>query len=378
MAHKKLKLLIVSDYFYPHWTGIAKSLYFMIQAIEKEYDITILTVNYTNNLPKKEKLFSSKIIRVPFQLSFSRSKYSFLYIIKFFSLIKSYDIIFINSPCVNILPVAMITKLFGKKLRIFHQGDLILPGGLANRIIETIFNISSFISFLLSDKISTYTLDYAEHSRIMKYFLKKTYPVIFPISFSQEKQRFQKLEKIKLLKEQYILFGFAGRFVEEKGFDVLFDAIPDIVKEIPKAHFIYAGEVNMGYEHFFEKNKEKYENVKQYISCIGLLNDACMTEFYKLIDFIIIPSRSDCFNLVQAEAMLSGVPSIVSDIPGARVLVKETGFGDIFQTENPGDLVEKLMNATVRKKDLETNYKKVLKFLEYTYNVTKIREFIEK
>jgi len=369
---KKTKVLITTDYFYPHWTGLSKSVFNLTKSLEDEFDFTVLTVRYSGNLKHKENIGKTKIIRINPLFSFSRVKYSPFLVYKFISILKDFDVVFINSPCSNILPISLIAKLFKKKLLIFHQGDLILPQGLINRLIEKVFNFSSKSSFKLADKIATYSRDYAEDSRVLFPFLNKFNPLLLPILIN-------KPNIIKKLKEdRKITFGFAGRFVEEKGFDILFEAIPQIVKKMPNARFVFAGETKIGYENFFEKNKDKFQRAKKWITLLGLLNDSQMDNFYKNIDFIIVPSRSDCFNYVQAEAMLWDKPSIISDIPGARYLVKETGFGVLFKTENPIDLTEKITFALKNKEEITKNYNKVLKILNKDEIARKIKDFIEK
>ena len=378
--HKgKLDILLVTDFFYPHWTGFAKFNYYLVQALKSYFDTTVLTVRHEKNLRKEEVIFSTRVIRENYLFSLSRSKYSIDLVFRFLRLIKNYDVIFINSPCVNILPLSLIAKLFRKKLLIFHHGDLILPKGIGNRIIEKIFDISSCIALSLSDKVGSLTFDYAKHSRVLKLYLSKFYPLLAPIYLQKEKHtNIEATKKIKHLKKQdKMLFGFAGRFVEEKGFDILFDAIPMVVQELPNAHFVFAGETRIPYENFYQKSLSKLKDVEKKVTFLGLLKDEDLIYFYKNISFIILPSRSDCFPLVQAEAVLSQTPSIVSDIPGARVIVKKTGFGIIFEKENPKDLAAKIIEATKRRKEYIRHYKSVLKLLNNKKNVEKIREFIE-
>jgi len=375
---KKKNLLVVTDYFYPHWTGFSKSMCNMTRFLKGEFDITVLTVRYEKNLKLWERIFSVNIVRKPYIFTLSRSKYSISIIFEFFSIVNNYDVIFINSPCSNILFFAILTKLFKKKLLVFHQGDIVLPKSFANRLIEKIFDILSIISFSIADKVSTYTTDYAKNSRVLKPFLFKFSPLLMPIYLPGSTRLTRTLRKVRAFKEKgNILFGFAGRFVEEKGFDILFDAIPLIIRELPNVHFVFAGAIQMGYEDFFQKNKNKFEKVKDFVTILGLLDDSELAGFYKLIDFILVSSRSDCFPLVQAEAMFLGKPSIVSNIPGARALVKETGFGLIFEKENPADLARAILKAVENREMLLKNYRKVVHILNTTKNVKKIREFIE-
>jgi glycosyltransferase involved in cell wall biosynthesis len=173
-----------------------------------------------------------------------------------------------------------------------------------------------------------------------------------------------------------VLFGFAGRFVEEKGFDVLFDAIPLVMQEIPGAHFVFAGETNMAYEDFFGRSRERLERVQDHITFLGLLDENAMADFYAALDFIVIPSRSDCFNLVQAEAMQRGKPSIVADIPGARAMVQITGFGRTFEKENPQALAQQLIAAARERDSFADKYPNVVNFLDDARNTEHAARFI--
>jgi glycosyltransferase involved in cell wall biosynthesis len=368
MTGKRMNVLILSDYFYPHWTGIAKSFYYLIKSLDKKISFTVLTVRYDQELLKEEILFQTRIIREDSQFSLSRSKYSFSIIFRLLLIIRKYDVIFINSPSANILPFSLISKLFRKKLIIFHQGDLILPRGISNRIIELVYSVSTYIAFFLSDKVSTYTDDYARNSELLRHFLQKCIPFVFPVAAVNR--------VTKKHNNDTIIIGFAGRFVEEKGFDLLLEAIPGIVRQFPQVHFVYAGKFDMGYERFFEKNKQKYEKVKKHITVMGLLDETEMISYYRSLDFIIVPSRSDCFNLVQAEAMKSGVPSLAANIPGLRFLVQETGFGMLFEKEDPLSIEKTVITAIRHRSMFSKKYTSVLKILDDEKNTALIKDFI--
>jgi len=178
-----------------------------------------------------------------------------------------------------------------------------------------------------------------------------------------------------LKKQKKIVFGFAGRFVEEKGFDILFRAIPQALEQLPNAHFVIAGQ-EMSYEDFFGKNKSLFETVKKHMTFLGLLQGKALQQFYADIDCIVVPSRSDCFNLVQAEAMLQGTPAIVSDIPGLRYLVKESGFGMTFQSESPEALTHAIVRFVSEKPLIMQREQRLRKLLSVPLLIKKAEEFI--
>jgi len=393
VERSKKKVLIVTDFFLPHWTGIVKSLSYLTNALKSKIEFTVLTVKHKKNLKKEENWKGIKIIRVSYLIKISRAFYSLSMISRFIKEVENYDIIFINSPLSNMLPISLITKLFGKKLLVFHQGDLILPKGIANRLIEKVFDFSALISFILADKVSTYTKDYAENSRVLKFFLGKFTAIIPPMEqvarvegISQAHSDFSSLPLVasncgkeirdRIWNKNYIIFGFAGRFVQEKGFDILLNAIPQVIKKIPNAWFVFAGETNIAYENFYEQNLDRIKKLRKHLTFLGLLKDKDLAQFYQIIDFIVIPSRSDCFNLVQAEAMMFGKPSIAADIPGLRVLVKKTGFGKLFRQGSSDDLAAKIIEAVKQKKLIRKNYSKVLEILDSQKNAQIFEKFI--
>jgi glycosyltransferase involved in cell wall biosynthesis len=86
----------------------------------------------------------------------------------------------------------------------------------------------------------------------------------------------------------------------------------------------------MPYERFYERCLPLVERYRDRVHFLGLLGrDQDVADFYAACDVLVLPSRTECFGLVQVEAMLCGTPVVVSDIPGAREPVRVTGMGRI-------------------------------------------------
>jgi glycosyltransferase involved in cell wall biosynthesis len=357
----RAKVLLGADFYAPHWTGVVKSFVNLIQLLGTELDFTVVTVRYDKSLPAEEMVGYAKVVREPFLLQLSRTCYSWAAVRRFWRELKQTDFVIINSPCSNVLPFALLAKLAGKRLAIFHQGDLILPKGFANRVIESIFYGCTWIAMSMADSVGTYTRDYAHHSVVLRYFLHKFQPLLMPMYLDPCGPEIPKnLEPLSELRRAgRVIFGFGGRFVEEKGIDVLIKAIPAVLEQLPEAHFVFAGQTKMAYESTFEDMQEELDGLREHLTFFGLLNGEELSWFFKLLDFVVIPSRSDCFNIFQAEACLSGKPSICTDIPGARDLVKSTGFGLIARKEDPRDLADKLIAAYRCKEELEKSFQAV-------------------
>lgn len=358
-------LLLLSDFYVPHWTGITKGMRELMRALSSRFRCTVLTVRHNDEIAPDEVLDGVRVLRAEPSFQLSRGFVSLKLLIELFRQVPRHDVLLVNSPSMMVLPAAILCKLFGRKLVVFHQGDLILRSGAINWVIEKAFDACTKLACLLADNVCTYTEDYARNSRILSPFLKKFKVLLLPIPVADAAAEVSPALNplIEQKKAGNFVFGLAGRFVWEKGYDILFRAIPDILKSCPQVVFAFAGPTEMPYEDFFSETRADFEKVKDRVLLLGLLPDEQLAHFYKLIDFVVICSRSDCFNLVQAEACLLGVPSVVSDIPGARWLVSHTGFGVVAGKEDPKKLAEALVEVSKRKTEIMSYHGKVVEVL---------------
>jgi len=75
----------------------------------------------------------------------------------------------------------------------------------------------------------------------------------------------------------------------------------------------------------------------------GLIPFGHSQEVLANYDYLILPSRFDGWGVVVNEALLQGVPVIVSDRVGAKILFEKSGAGLIFRSENIDDLINQLL-----------------------------------
>jgi glycosyltransferase involved in cell wall biosynthesis len=153
-----------------------------------------------------------------------------------------YQVISIHLPFAEVLPATIIGKLLGKKVYLTHNGDLILPKGLFNRLLEKTYYWLTYWSAKASDGIIAQTEDYARSSSLLSRLGKKLIFIKAPVEIPAPDKAI--IEEIK--RENHLegkkLVGFAGRFVEEKGFDYLLKAIPDVLEKISGNNFCLCGE----------------------------------------------------------------------------------------------------------------------------------------
>ncbi|WP_140184585.1 glycosyltransferase, partial [Vibrio parahaemolyticus] len=99
---------------------------------------------------------------------------------------------------------------------------------------------------------------------------------------------------------------------------------------------------------------KKYETIE----FLGYVDNALLGEFYQKSDAFILPSTSEPWGLVVEEALINGLPVIVSNKVGSSFdLVESYKSGVVFDLD--GSLIETI-------EYFEDNY------LELFYNVSKI------
>ena len=162
------------------------------------------------------------------------------------------------------------------------------------------------------------------------------------------------------------MIGFAGRFVEEKRPDVLIKALSQIDDAFPGTRAVFAGEYDIKYEDFYERNQSLIEANRDKLIFLGLIDDSQeLANFYAAIDLLALPSDTECFALVQVEAMRSGTPVVSTDIPGAREVVKVTGMGRVVVPSNPNAFAEGVIEVLQNR----TEFVKSLAEIDSTFNL---------
>ena len=123
-----------------------------------------------------------------------------------------------------------------------------------------------------------------------------------------------------------------GRLVHRKGQDVLIEAMPAIIKEVPEAHILMIGE---GPYRSYLENRVKALGLQERITFIGRIQYADLPKHICAGDLFVMPSRSrlaglevEGLGIVYLEASACGLPVIAGDSGGApdAVLEGETGL----------------------------------------------------
>ena len=177
--------------------------------------------------------------------------------------------------------------------------------------------------------------------------------------------------------EKIILY--VGRLVYEKGVQHLISAMPKILENYHDSKLVIAGKGGM-----IDELKSQVESMglsnKVYFT--GYLNQKEVQKMYKCADVAVFPSTYETFGIVALEAMLAGIPTVVSDIGGLNEIVEHGVNGMKSYTGNPNSIADSVLsllfdpqlamnvtkNAKNKVKD-EFNWQKIAQDTHYIYEL---------
>jgi glycosyltransferase involved in cell wall biosynthesis len=109
-----------------------------------------------------------------------------------------------------------------------------------------------------------------------------------------------------------------GRLVHEKGFHLLIEAIPYILREFPDTQFVIAGR---GPEAPSLSKQAASLGVVDQVQFPGFISNEDRDCLYRVADCAVFPSLYEPFGIVALEAMAAGCPVVVTEVGGLREVV---------------------------------------------------------
>ncbi len=167
--------------------------------------------------------------------------------------------------------------------------------------------------------------------------------------------------------EKIILF--MGRLVYEKGIQHLIAAMPKILEHYHDVKLVIAGKGGM-----LDELKAQANNlgISQKVYFAGYLNSKDVQKMYRCADISVFPSTYEPFGIVALEAMLAGVPVVVSDIGGLNEIVEHGVTGMKSYAGNPNSIADSILTLLFDHKLCDQVVKNAKAKVKAEYNWTKI------
>ena len=169
--------------------------------------------------------------------------------------------------------------------------------------------------------------------------------------------------------EKIILY--VGRLVYEKGIQNLILAMPKILNGYNDAKLIIAGKGGMLDELRTQVDSMGLSN-KVYFT--GYLNSKQVQKMYKCADVAVFPSTYEPFGIVALEAMLAGVPTVVSDVGGLNEIVEHGVDGMKSYSGNPNSIADSVLSILYDAQLAQNISKKARQKVKEEFNWTKIAQ----
>jgi len=377
-----MKILTVLTYYRPHTSGLTIYAERLARAfVKRGHQVTVMTNQYDPSLPLEEMMDGVKIIRVPVIARVSKGVLapSFGWVAT--KLAWQHDVVQLHLPQFDAPGVAFRARLFGKPAVLTYHCDVQLPLGWFNRVVNFVLDFQNNMAGLLASHIVTYTRDYADHSPYLSRFASKLTPILPPVEMPvPTPEAVSAFADRHRTKERKPVIGMVTRFASEKGVEILLEALPAILKKYPNAQVLYAGQHEnvMGEQAYFNRlapQIREYE-ISGHWTFLGNLDPLQLATVYPNLDVITVPSlnSTEAFGLVQIEAMMNGVPSVPSALPGVRQPVKMHGMGEVSEIGNSESLAESILKVL----DNPEKYKGDVPAIHTAYNPDSIAQEYEK
>ena len=130
------------------------------------------------------------------------------------------------------------------------------------------------------------------------------------------------------------------RLVYEKGVQHLISAMPKILSNYNDAKLIVAGKGGMLDD---LRGQVDAMGLSSKVYFTGYLNAKQVQKMYKCADVAVFPSTYEPFGIVALEAMLAGVPTVVSDVGGLNEIVEHRVDGMKSYAGNPNSLADSIL-----------------------------------
>lgn len=168
------------------------------------------------------------------------------------------------------------------------------------------------------------------------------------------------------------VLGFIGSFYAYEGLDLLLDALPAILKQMPDVKVLLVGG---GPQEHALKQQVMMLDLKERVIFTGRVPHADVNRYYDLIDVLVYarhPMRLTelVTPLKPLEAMAQGRLMVASDVGGHRELIEDGQTGVLFRAGEADDLAVKVVDLLKNEAGWEAMKRNGRAFVESERNWT--------
>lgn len=318
-------LTVALTYYEPYVSGLTHTARYVAQGMVKRgWRVAVVAAQHDPSLPLRETIDGVDVFRCPKLMRVNRAFIAPSYPVVAARLARDSSILHLHLPMAEAAVVAAAVRRT-PIVSMLHI-DLYLPPSRFSKTIIRTSDVTSRAAIRRSAAVVATSDDQGQASKFWPQMRSKFTPIAPPcLDRRGGEPRYRKGPGMHV--------GYLGRIVEDKGIVYLVKAFQRITD--PQARLLIAGNYKTVAGGSNLADVEAAIAGDPRIRILGELRGREVDDFYASIDVFALPSVAETFGIVQAEAMMCGVPSVTTNIPGGRYPVAATDFGRIVPLRDP-------------------------------------------
>ena len=354
-----MRIVQVSPWFLPHVGGVESHVYSLsAELVKRGHEVEVITSKHKRDIPGREMMDGFTVTRLKPAATMLRTPI----VPRTRGILKESeaDVFHAHSPPPLAAYYASKASL-DKKIPfvLTYHCDIEIPSIFGIVVEEVYRRTIGRRTMKRANKIIVTTETYAATSRAVWKYSPEVIPNPVDYEFFRPGIDGSAVRKFLRVKEDEHILLWIGRVVPHKGIEYLVEA----ARYVDNARFLIGGD---GPHLNAVKRVSRAAGVEDRVVFLGRLKRSELPKYYAACDVFVLPSvsRLEAFGIVALEAMSSGKPVVVTDMPGVREIITNGVEGLLCEPLSAGDLAEKLKrllaDPELRRKMGDAGRKKVV------------------
>ena len=367
-----MRIVQVCPWFHPYVGGVETHVATLsAELVRRGHDVTVLTSRRDRTLPEREDWEGIHVRRVKTRAVWIRTPIAPATKAAVASL--EADVVHAHSPPpVTSYYAAKASARRNVPFVITYHCDVEIPSLFGPLIVSAYRHTLEHATIVRATKIIVTTSTYAATSRAVWRYN----PVVIPNAVDTGRYR-PEIDGGPVRARHDIRDGESvvlsvGRMVGHKGTENLIEA----ARSVAYAKFLLVGG---GPELDDLRRLASRLGVADRVTFTGEVSRDDLPAYFAACDVFVLPSvsRLEAFGIVALEAMASGKPVVVSDIPGVREVITEGKEGLLADPVNPDDLGGKIRILLADDKKREAMGRAGRETVEKNFSIKRVADRVE-
>lgn len=310
-----MKILVCSTEYYPNGSGIANVAHNIVTELEKAGICCSICSPTGPDIVLGNKKCISKLGRL-------RLIYYWMEVSKYLHNVNGYDVVWLHQP------LFLFKNPFDKCISTIHITALGHFNASKRLNYSFLFRIYLLISLLLEKycikKIRSKTNFVTDSPKVSQELIELLGNTEVPtyIPNGVDTKRFKPITNLEEIRKKFnvpqncLVFVAVGRLAAQKKLFLMLDVFKNMQQNMSNCYLLIAGKGSL------------YKKLQDYISCknisnvnmLGFVSDDDLPSLYACANYYIMTSEYEGQPLTLLEAISSGLPCIVSDIPNLKIV----------------------------------------------------------